>query len=411
MYMCDIADFPFLLSSGLSSAEKRRRRRESHNAVERRRRDVINEKISELATLLPTCLLDPKATTISSLNQLGSELGVEMLTAVGEEDEEESEPEEEPVSKKKGAKKGEKGVPPKKKGKSGGAGGSNAIGPDGKPNKGIVLKKSVDYIRYLHQIIQAQSNRTAQLESALTNLLSQTQSQQSSRPTSDGASASTSSQHSSPPDMFAQSTYQPQQQYIQDPLTNQLIAVNPSGSSTHHQNGLYNPHQTQHPQQTYSYSTVSDSPGGDHFSPFQSILPSSSDVSNNHSSSNIPGIGNNGPVPMQQSGETPTSSHGGGGGGGEDSPSMMFQSWTAASDSSPVIEDPPEQRGRARERWGGSGSGSGSAGNGVKHGGGSGSRGPSAPAALVWGELMAHRHRSESRENQNGGGGGEAMEE
>ena len=38
--------------------EKRRRRRESHNAVERRRRDNINEKISELATLIPEHL-DP----------------------------------------------------------------------------------------------------------------------------------------------------------------------------------------------------------------------------------------------------------------------------------------------------------------------------------------------------------------
>ena len=33
--------------------EKRRRRRESHNAVERRRRDNINEKIQELSSLLP----------------------------------------------------------------------------------------------------------------------------------------------------------------------------------------------------------------------------------------------------------------------------------------------------------------------------------------------------------------------
>jgi len=38
--------------------EKRRRRRESHNAVERRRRDNINEKIQELATLLPDNMLD-----------------------------------------------------------------------------------------------------------------------------------------------------------------------------------------------------------------------------------------------------------------------------------------------------------------------------------------------------------------
>src|ERR1700692_1629069 len=33
--------------------EKRRRRRESHNAVERRRRDNINDRIHELGTLLP----------------------------------------------------------------------------------------------------------------------------------------------------------------------------------------------------------------------------------------------------------------------------------------------------------------------------------------------------------------------
>lgn len=37
----------------LLANEKRRRRRESHNAVERRRRDNINEKIGELATLIP----------------------------------------------------------------------------------------------------------------------------------------------------------------------------------------------------------------------------------------------------------------------------------------------------------------------------------------------------------------------
>lgn len=33
--------------------DKKRRRRESHNAVERRRRDTINERIFELSTLLP----------------------------------------------------------------------------------------------------------------------------------------------------------------------------------------------------------------------------------------------------------------------------------------------------------------------------------------------------------------------
>ncbi|KAF8217619.1 hypothetical protein K438DRAFT_5016 [Mycena galopus ATCC 62051] len=53
---------PFFFSAEskatLLAHEKRRRRRESHNAVERRRRDNINEKISELATLIPECLLE-----------------------------------------------------------------------------------------------------------------------------------------------------------------------------------------------------------------------------------------------------------------------------------------------------------------------------------------------------------------
>ena len=47
------------LPRAMIASEKRRRRRESHNAVERRRRDNINEKISELATLIPECMLDP----------------------------------------------------------------------------------------------------------------------------------------------------------------------------------------------------------------------------------------------------------------------------------------------------------------------------------------------------------------
>lgn len=40
--------------------EKRRRRRESHNAVERRRRDLINEKIRELSQIVPDLIHDDK---------------------------------------------------------------------------------------------------------------------------------------------------------------------------------------------------------------------------------------------------------------------------------------------------------------------------------------------------------------
>ena len=42
----------------LLANEKRQRRGESHNAVERRRRDNINKKTDELATLIPQCMLD-----------------------------------------------------------------------------------------------------------------------------------------------------------------------------------------------------------------------------------------------------------------------------------------------------------------------------------------------------------------
>jgi len=50
------------------ASEKRRRRRESHNAVERRRRDNINEKITELATLIPECMLDVGSYSFFSLS-------------------------------------------------------------------------------------------------------------------------------------------------------------------------------------------------------------------------------------------------------------------------------------------------------------------------------------------------------
>jgi hypothetical protein len=52
------------LRRAMIANEKRRRRRESHNAVERRRRDNINEKIGELATLIPECMLDVGGTPL-----------------------------------------------------------------------------------------------------------------------------------------------------------------------------------------------------------------------------------------------------------------------------------------------------------------------------------------------------------
>ncbi|KAJ1914157.1 hypothetical protein H4219_004911 [Mycoemilia scoparia] len=74
--------------------EKRRRRRESHNAVERRRRDNINEKIQELHSMLPPHMTDPNT----------------------------------------------------------------------KPNKGSILRLSVDYIRQLKTITDKQEQRIKELE-------------------------------------------------------------------------------------------------------------------------------------------------------------------------------------------------------------------------------------------------------
>ncbi|KAJ2898584.1 hypothetical protein IWW38_001327 [Coemansia aciculifera] len=81
--------------SAIVNYEKRRRRRESHNAVERRRRDNINDRIQDLFQLLPDIMIDPNT----------------------------------------------------------------------KPNKGVILKKSVEYIRQLQAMIQSQSARIRELES------------------------------------------------------------------------------------------------------------------------------------------------------------------------------------------------------------------------------------------------------
>ncbi|KAI8820214.1 helix-loop-helix DNA-binding domain-containing protein [Fimicolochytrium jonesii] len=84
--------------------EKRRRRRESHNAVERRRRDNINEKIQELATLLPDFANDLQ----------------------------------------------------------------------NRPNKGVILRRSVDYIRQMQTFAMMQVDRAQELERVLARILDQT---------------------------------------------------------------------------------------------------------------------------------------------------------------------------------------------------------------------------------------------
>ncbi|KAI0048867.1 HLH-domain-containing protein [Auriscalpium vulgare] len=125
--------------------EKRRRRRESHNAVERRRRDNINEKISELATLIPECLLDPAAPGPTPTSPGPDDALFPGLSALAS---------------------------PKDEGPDG----SVARGPDMKDdavvkaNKGMILRKSVEYIRYLQQLVSAQATRNRELEAQLSTL-------------------------------------------------------------------------------------------------------------------------------------------------------------------------------------------------------------------------------------------------
>jgi hypothetical protein len=104
--------------------EKKQKRRESHNAVERRRRDNINEKIQELAAIIPDEFMTPAS---AALHGPGSPLS---------------------------------------------ASPSTHHAPDGtiKHNKGVILRKSVDYIRSLQDIVKESQRRARRLEEEVKRL-------------------------------------------------------------------------------------------------------------------------------------------------------------------------------------------------------------------------------------------------
>lgn len=87
----------------LSKESKLSRRRELHNAVERRRRDLIKEKIKELGSLIPPTMLYDPAKQKSSNKEI-------------------------------------------------------------KANKNMILQKSVEYISYLQKILEAQDTRLSELQ-------------------------------------------------------------------------------------------------------------------------------------------------------------------------------------------------------------------------------------------------------
>ncbi|PWN49304.1 hypothetical protein IE53DRAFT_152634 [Violaceomyces palustris] len=154
-------------------ADKRRRRRESHNAVERRRRDNINEKITELATLLPEAmLLDAIATSTQGGNSgtfapaIAAKAAVAAAAAAAAASG--SSPSETAASAND-----ENQMP-----KSSAAAYAAALAPvqansaalaaaQAKPNKGIILRKSVEYIRHLQQFLDMQMSRNSYLENEL----------------------------------------------------------------------------------------------------------------------------------------------------------------------------------------------------------------------------------------------------
>lgn len=189
--------------------EKRRKRRESHNAVERRRRDNINERIGELATLIPDCLLDIGAPshgtslgagTGTMSPTLASSSGVNGVNGNGQSspasppvaipahitESPGSIDREEPRSPSSGPDATLSSSPPSfggtkhshtagenvscsgpGGGASNGFGGGGGNGVTAKANKGMILRKSVEYIRYLQQLVEAQGARNRQLEAEL----------------------------------------------------------------------------------------------------------------------------------------------------------------------------------------------------------------------------------------------------
>jgi len=124
--------------------EKRKRRRESHNAVERRRRDNINDRISELATLIPGCMLTESTGT----------------SADGEEGS--NNPTQSPKTGYEQLPGGSNGVSAHQS--------AQAAAAAAKPNKGVVLAKSVEYIKHLRQLVEIQAMRGRELEAMVDQL-------------------------------------------------------------------------------------------------------------------------------------------------------------------------------------------------------------------------------------------------
>ena len=99
----------------LSKEEKMKRRREFHNAVERRRRDLIKERIKELGVIVPPSLLNPQLCAVQTLQRKLSSESTELNDLIGSIKVKET-----------------------------------------KPNKSTILNRSVDYINHLNYVLKQQ---------------------------------------------------------------------------------------------------------------------------------------------------------------------------------------------------------------------------------------------------------------
>lgn len=120
---------PFSTTKSMSQEEKVKRRREFHNAVERRRRDLIKEKIKELGFLVPPSLLNPQVSAVQVLLRpphLDSPEVKELLSLVKVK--------------------------------------------ESKPNKAAILLCSVDYIKNLKGVARKQDARRQELEGQIAEL-------------------------------------------------------------------------------------------------------------------------------------------------------------------------------------------------------------------------------------------------
>lgn len=197
-------------------SDKKKRRRESHNAVERRRRDNINERIGELAGLIPGVLFECDAPLVipagfaatpstssptASFSMIGDELfsmnlmgesGMHVLPSDGIDGLPDLPEECTDVGtlKKDPAEDGEEGQLQGHNTSTATANGNGngthmsslssfangTIPTNGttstvsgeqtaiKANKGMILRKSVEYIRYLQQLVSVQASRGRDLE-------------------------------------------------------------------------------------------------------------------------------------------------------------------------------------------------------------------------------------------------------